>query len=74
MISFASPALAAAGAACVAIPVLLHLLLRRRRRPVEWAAMDLLREALRRTERRRRADLAGRIAGADHCGPVRLRP
>ena len=56
MISFASPALAAAGAACVAIPVLLHLLLRRRRRPVEWAAMDLLREALRRTERRRRVE------------------
>lgn len=56
MISFASPALAVAGAACVAVPVLLHLLLRRRRTPVEWAAMDLLREALRRTERRRRVE------------------
>lgn len=56
MIGFASPGLALAGALCVALPVLVHLLLRRRRRPFEWAAMDLLREAIRRVERRRRLE------------------
>ncbi|MFO0961468.1 MAG: BatA domain-containing protein [Phycisphaerales bacterium] len=55
-IGFAAPALAAAAAAAVALPVLIHLLLRRRRAPVEWAAMELLREALRRVERRRRVE------------------
>ena len=56
MITFASPGLAAAAAAAVALPIAIHLLLRRRRRPVEWAAMDLLREALRRVERTRRIE------------------
>lgn len=55
-LSFASPALALAAAAAVALPVLIHLLLRRRRVPVEWAAMELLREAIRRVERRRRLE------------------
>lgn len=54
--AFASPGLAWAAAAAVALPVLIHLLLRRRRKPVEWAAMDLLREAIRRVERRRRVE------------------
>lgn len=54
--AFASPGLAWAAAAAVALPVLIHLLLRRRRGPVEWAAMDLLREAIRRVERRRRVE------------------
>ena len=54
--AFAAPGLAWAAAAAVAIPVLIHLLMRRRRKPVEWAAMDLLREAIRRTERRRRVE------------------
>ncbi|MFO0782782.1 MAG: VWA domain-containing protein [Phycisphaerales bacterium] len=53
---FASPGLAVAAAAAVALPVLVHLLLRRRRQPVEWAAMELLRQALRRVERRRRME------------------
>lgn len=51
-----APALAVAGVAAVSLPVLIHLLLRRRRLPREWAAMDLLREALRRVERRRRLE------------------
>ena len=55
-IGFAQPALAAAAAVAVSLPVLIHLLLRRRRTPIEWAAMDLLREALRRVERRRRLE------------------
>jgi len=54
--TFAAPGLLAAGAAAVALPVLIHLLFRRRKRPVPWAAMSILREAIRRTERRRRIE------------------
>ena len=50
--SFAHPAIAWAAVASVALPVIIHLLFRRRRVPVEWAAMELLREAVRRTNRR----------------------
>jgi hypothetical protein len=54
--AFGSPGLAIAAGAAVSLPILIHLLLRRRRLPVEWAAMELLREALRRVERRRRLE------------------
>ena len=54
--TFAAPGLLAAGAVAVALPILIHLLFRRRRRPVQWAAMAILREAIRRTERRRRIE------------------
>lgn len=46
------PALLAAGLAAVAIPVLIHLLFRRRRKPIVWAAMRFLLEAYRRQRRR----------------------
>ncbi|MDY7110014.1 MAG: BatA domain-containing protein [Planctomycetota bacterium] len=48
--------LAFAGAAAVAVPVFIHLLLRRRRAPVEWAAMRFLIEAYRRHRRRLRLE------------------
>ncbi|MBL9141855.1 MAG: BatA domain-containing protein [Phycisphaerae bacterium] len=51
-----APGLAVAAVAAVSLPVLIHLLLRRRKLPVEWAAMDLLREAMRRVERRRKLE------------------
>jgi hypothetical protein len=51
MLTFAVPALAAAGALAAAIPLLIHLLWRRRRRPVAWGAMELLQQAVRRTRR-----------------------
>ena len=51
---FLHPAIAWAGVASVALPIIIHLLFRRRRVPVEWAAMELLREAVRRTNRRLR--------------------
>lgn len=54
--TFASPGLLAAGALAVSLPILIHLLFRRRKRPVPWAAMAILREAIRRTERRRRIE------------------
>ncbi len=44
--------LAIAGAACVAIPIAIHLLMRRRRKPVMWGAMRFLVEAYRRQRRR----------------------
>jgi hypothetical protein len=42
---------AIAGAAAAAGPVIIHLLNRRRFRTVHWAAMDFLREAIRRNRR-----------------------
>ncbi|MFM7052518.1 MAG: BatA domain-containing protein [Planctomycetota bacterium] len=50
--NFLHPGLAAAGVAAVALPIVIHLLFRRRRVPFDWAAMELLREAVRRTNRR----------------------
>ena len=55
-LTFASPGLAIAAVAAITIPVAIHFLMRRRRKPIEWAAMDLLREALRRVERKRRVE------------------
>jgi len=76
---FLQPALAAAGVAAVSIPVAIHLLSRRRRQPVEWAAMRFLQEAWRRHRRRMRIEewllLAIRclivlLAGLALAGPV----
>jgi len=44
--------LAATGAAAVAIPIIIHLLTRLRRRPMVWAAMRFLTEAFRKQKRR----------------------
>lgn len=54
--SFLHPAIAWAGVAAVALPIIIHFLFRRRRVAVEWAAMDLLREAVRRTNRRMKVE------------------
>lgn len=48
------PALAIAGAVAVAIPIIIHILNRRRFRTVQWAAMEFLLQALRRNRRRMR--------------------
>src|SRR5258708_5622353 len=40
-----------AGAVCAAGPVIIHLLNRRRYRVVQWAAMDFLRQAMKRNRR-----------------------
>ncbi len=50
--TFLHPMLAATGLACVAIPILIHLFMRRRRRPVMWGAMRFLLEAYKRQRRR----------------------
>ncbi|MCI0630008.1 MAG: BatA domain-containing protein [Phycisphaerales bacterium] len=50
--TFITAGLAIAGLAAVAIPILIHLLARQRRKPIEWAAMRFLMEAFRRHKRR----------------------
>lgn len=50
--SFSSPILAIVGLACIAVPILIHIILRRRRRPVRWGAMRFVMEAYRRQRRR----------------------
>ena len=52
--SFLHSGIALAAVAAIALPIVIHLLFRRRRVPLDWAAMDLLREAVRRTNRRLR--------------------
>ena len=54
--TFLHPILAAVGLACVAIPVVIHFLMRRRRKPVMWGAMRFLVEAYRRQRRRLRLE------------------
>ncbi|MFZ4573108.1 MAG: BatA domain-containing protein [Phycisphaerales bacterium] len=49
-----NPILAAVGLASVALPILIHILLRRRRQPMAWGAMKFLLEAYRRQRRRMR--------------------
>lgn len=53
---FVTAGLAIAGAVAVLVPILIHLLSRRRRRPIEWAAMRFLLEAFRRHRRRLRLE------------------
>jgi hypothetical protein len=52
MLSFLNPTLAAVGLLCVAVPILIHILMRRKRRPVAWGAMRFIAEAYRRQRRR----------------------
>lgn len=49
------PMILAAGLGALAIPVLVHLL-RRRRKPIPWAAMRFLQEAVRKRRRRLRLE------------------
>lgn len=53
--SFLHPAILAAGLLAIAIPIIIHFL-RRRRRPIEWAAMRFLQDALRKRRRRLRLE------------------
>ena len=50
--SFLSPAFAGAGLLLAGIPILIHLLNRRRYRTVDWAAMDFLLRAMRKNRKR----------------------
>lgn len=54
--TFAHPLLLAAGLASIALPILIHILMRRRRRPMRWGAMRFLLEAYKRQRRRVRLE------------------
>src|SRR2546421_10146542 len=49
---FVSPWFAAAGAALASIPIIIHILNRRRFKVVKWAAMEYLLQAMRKNRRR----------------------
>lgn len=53
---FATAWLAVAGIAAASIPIIIHVLLRRRRKPMPWAAMSLLLQASRQQRRRTRLE------------------
>jgi hypothetical protein len=65
-----TPALAIAGLCAMAIPILIHLLMRQRRRPIEFAAMRFLIEAFRK--HKRRLQLEQLLLLAVRCGILGL--
>ncbi len=50
--TFLNPLLATLGLAAIAIPIIIHFFMRRRRKPVMWGAMRFLIEAYKRQRRR----------------------
>jgi len=46
------PAILIAGLSAVALPIIIHLLMRRRRKPVRWGAMRFVVEAYRKSQRK----------------------
>lgn len=54
--TFLTSGLAIAGACAIAIPIIIHLLFRQRRKPIEWGAMRFLLEAFRRHKKRLRLE------------------
>jgi hypothetical protein len=51
-VGFITPAFAIAGLAAISIPIIIHLLNRRRYKILDWAAMQFLLEAMRKNRRR----------------------
>lgn len=68
--TFLHPAILVAGVLAVAIPIVIHFFMRRRRRPVPWGAMRFLMEAYRK--RRRRLTLEQLLLLAARCLLVAL--
>lgn len=68
--TFLNPILGAIGIGCIAIPILIHILMRRRRRPIAWGAMRFLIEAYRK--QRRRMNLEQILLLASRCLLVAL--
>lgn len=68
--SFVNSSLLVAGLACVALPILIHILMRRRRKPVAWGAMEWLLQAYR--QQRRRMQLEQMLLLASRCLLVAL--
>lgn len=53
---FLHPILAFVGLSCVALPILIHILMRRRRRPIVWGAMRFIELALAQQRKRTRLE------------------
>lgn len=68
--TFLNPILAAVALSCIAIPIVIHILMRKRRRPVEWGAMRFLIEAYQR--QRKRLNLEQLLLLASRCLLVAL--
>ncbi len=69
-VSFIAPGLAAAGVLLVSIPIVIHILNRRRFKTVTWAAMEFLMKALRKN--RRRIQFEQWILLATRCAAIAL--
>lgn len=54
--TFLNPILATLGLLAIALPIIIHILMRRRRKPVAWAAMRFLLEAYQQQRRRLRLE------------------
>jgi hypothetical protein len=54
--AFLNPTLAFAALACIAAPIIIHLLFRRKRKPMEWGAMKFVLEAFKRHRKRLRLE------------------
>jgi hypothetical protein len=54
--TFLNPILAGVGLACVSLPIIIHILMRRRRKPILWGAMRFLLEAYRQHRKRIRLE------------------
>ena len=76
--AFINPALFGAGLAAASVPIIIHLLARRRFRRIRWAAMDFLMDAERRNRRRVRIEelilLALRCLAVGLIGALLSRP
>lgn len=76
--AFINPALFGAGLAAASVPIIIHLLARRRFRRIRWAAMDFLMDAERRNRRRVRIEelilLALRCLAMGLIGALLSRP
>jgi len=68
--TFLNPILLYAGLACIAVPIIVHLLTRRRRKPIAWGAMRFLLEAYKK--HRRRLTLEQLLLLACRCALVAL--
>lgn len=68
--SFLHPTLALVGLAAISLPIIIHLLIRRRVKPIRWAAMKFLMQAYK--QRRRRLILEQLLLLAARCLLVAL--
>ena len=59
---FITPGFALAGLLLVAVPIVIHLLNRRRFKTIEWAAMEFLLRALKKNRRRIRCEFFSYVA------------